>query len=96
MELVFRAFRGSFTSFTARYPSVALTVTTTDDEVSLTRREADVVLRITNKPARAPRGAARGAMQFDAYAARSLVARVGEGAPLGAYPWIHWDERLQP
>jgi hypothetical protein len=33
-------------------------------------------------------------MQFDAYAARSLAARVGEDAPLGAYPWIHWDERL--
>lgn len=95
MELVFRAFRGSFTAFTERYPGVSLTVTTTDDEVSLTRREADVVLRLSNNPPEHLVGRRVGRMQFDAYAARSLVARIGEGAPLGAYPWIHWDERLQ-
>lgn len=94
MELVFRAFRESFTSFMARHPSVELTVTASDDEVSLTRREADVALRITNKPPEHLVGRRVGRLQFDAYAARSLVARVGAGAPLGAYPWIHWDERL--
>ncbi len=94
MELVFRAFREAFTSFSARYPSVALTVTASDDEVSLTRREADVVLRLTNTPPEHLVGRRVGRMQFDAYAARSLVERVGAGAPLGAYPWIHWDARL--
>lgn len=94
MELVFRAFRGAFFSFMARYPSVALTVTTSDDEVSLSRREADVVLRLNNRPPETLVGRKLGSMQFDVYAARSLVARVGEGAPLGSYPWIHWDERL--
>ncbi len=94
MELVFRAFREAFTSFAVRYPSVALTVTTSDDEVSLARREADVVLRLNNQPPPQLVGRRVGRMQFVAYAARSLVARVGEGAPLGAYPWIHWDERL--
>ncbi|MDO9019136.1 MAG: LysR family transcriptional regulator [Deltaproteobacteria bacterium] len=94
MELVFRAFREAFTGFAARYPSVALTVTASDDEVSLARREADVVLRLTNKPPVQLVGRRVGRMQFVAYAARSLAARVGEGAPLGAYPWIHWDERL--
>lgn len=94
MELVFRAFRGCFTSFVARYPSVALTVTASDDEVSLARREADVVLRLNNQPPPQLVGRRLGQMQFAPYAARSLVARVGEDAPLGAYPWIHWDERL--
>lgn len=94
MELVFRAFREAFTSFTARYPGVALTVTASDDEVSLARREADVVLRITDRPPEQLVGRRVGRMQFMPYAARSLVARVGEDAPLGAYPWIHWDERL--
>lgn len=94
MELVFRLFRDAFTSFTARHPGVALTVTATDDEVSLTRREADVVLRLTNAPPEHLVGRRVGRMRFDVYAARSLVARVGEGAPLGALPWIHWDERL--
>ncbi len=94
MEMVFRAFREAFTTFAARYPSVALTVTTSDDEVSLARREADVVLRLTNTPPEQLVGRRVGQMQFVPYAARSLVARVGDGAPLGAYPWIHWDERL--
>jgi DNA-binding transcriptional LysR family regulator len=33
-------------------------------------------------------------MDFAVYASRALVERVGEGAGLGAFPWIHWDERL--
>lgn len=94
MELVFRLFRGAFLSFAERYSGVALTVTTSDDEVSLARREADVVLRLSNTPPGQLVGRRVGRLQFQAYAARSLVARIGEDAPLGAYPWIHWDERL--
>lgn len=94
MELVFRAFRGAFVSFLERYPGVALTVTASDDAVSLARREADVVLRLANQPPEGLVGRKVGRLQFAPYAARSLVARIGEGAPLGAFPWIHWDERL--
>ena len=94
MELVFRAFRGVFVSFLERYPGIDLTVTATDDAVSLARREADVVLRLTNQPPEGLVGRKVGHLQFAPYAARSLVERVGEGAPLGAFPWIHWDERL--
>lgn len=94
MELVFRAFRGAFGEFVAAHPGVSLTVTATDDELSLTRREADVVLRLNNTPPEHLVGRRLGAMQFDVYAARSLQARIGVDAPLGAYPWIRWDERL--
>jgi DNA-binding transcriptional LysR family regulator len=94
MELVFRVFRDVFTSFMARHPGVALTVSATDDEVSLTRREADVALRLNNTPPEHLVGRRVGRVQFGVYAARSLVERVGPDAPLGAYPWIHWDERL--
>ena len=45
MDLLLRAYSDVFASFLARYPSVALTVGTGDDEVSLPRRQADVVLR---------------------------------------------------
>jgi DNA-binding transcriptional LysR family regulator len=94
MELVFRAFRGAFVSFLERYPGVDLTITATDDAVSLARREADVVLRLTNQPPEGLVGRKVGRLQFAPYAARSLVARIGEEAPLGAFPWINWDERL--
>lgn len=94
MELMLRAFRGPFASFVEAYPDIALTVTATDDEVSLTRREADVALRLNSAPPEHLVGRRVGSVQFDVYAARSLVDRVGQGAPLGAYPWIAWDERL--
>jgi DNA-binding transcriptional LysR family regulator len=95
MELVLRGLRADFASFVVAHPGVSLTVTATDDEVSLTRREADVVLRLNSAPPEHLVGRRLGAMQFDVYAARSLQARVGVDAPLGAYPWIHWDERLE-
>ena len=94
MELVFRGFREAFGSFAAAHPEVALTVTATDDEVSLTRREADVALRLNNTPPEHLVGRKVGSVQFDVYASRDLVAGIGADAPLGAYPWIAWDERL--
>ncbi len=70
MELVLRGLRADFGSFVAAHPGVSLTVTATDDEVSLTRREADVVLRLNNAPPEHLVGRRLGAMQFDVYAAR--------------------------
>lgn len=94
MDLLFRLHRPTFSSFIERYPSVALTVSASDEEVSLTRREADVALRLTNAPPENLVGRRVGPVPFAVYASRALVARVGEDAPLGAFPWIHWDERL--
>jgi DNA-binding transcriptional LysR family regulator len=95
MELVFRGFHRAFASFVEAYPDIALTVTATDDEVSLTRREADVALRLNNTPPEHLVGRRIGSVQFDVYASRALVARIGADAPLGAFPWIAWDERLE-
>ncbi len=94
LEVVFRMFRGLFTGFAARHPGVALTVAASDDEVSLTRREADVALRLAGAPPEHLVGRKVGRLTFAPYASRALVERVGSGAPLGAFPWIHWDERL--
>lgn len=94
MDLLFRTFHEAFTSFTARYPSVALTVSASDREVSLLRREADVALRMTGSPPDYAVGRKVGRAEFAVYASRELVARVGPDAPYEAYPWLHWDERL--
>lgn len=50
MDILFRRYHDAFSSFMVRYPSVELTVTSSDNEVSLTRREADVALRMTSSP----------------------------------------------
>jgi DNA-binding transcriptional LysR family regulator len=94
MDMLFRHYHPVLSAFTDRYPSVELTVTASDVEVSLTRREADVALRLTNTPPAPLIGRKVGRIDFAVYASRKLVKRVGAKAPLGAYPWLHWDERL--
>ena len=82
-----------FASFIVRYPEVELTVTTSVDPVSLSRREADVALRLTNTPPEPLIGRKVLDVGFAAYASDALVACVGEGAPYAAFPWIGLDER---
>jgi DNA-binding transcriptional LysR family regulator len=93
LGLIFEGFSDVFVSFMERYPGVDLTVQVTPEQVSLVRREADVALRLGNRPAEHLYGRRVGRLQFRAYAARSLVERIGAQAPLSAFPWLHDDER---
>ncbi len=92
MDIFFCGFPEIFGSFVTRYPSIDLTVTTELERVSLTRREADVALRLTNSPPEYLVGRRLGRVHFAAYAARSLVERVGEDAPLSAFPWLGLED----
>jgi DNA-binding transcriptional LysR family regulator len=92
-EVVYRSFADVFASFIDRYPGILLTIQLSNTQVSLRRREADVALRLSNDPGDALVGRRLGTMQAEIYAARSLAARVGLGAPLAAWPWISNDER---
>lgn len=93
IDFIFAGFPDLFASFIQRYPGVDVTVGVTNEQVSLIRREADVALRLGNNPAERLVGRRVGRLQFEAYAARSLVERVGREAPLAAFPWLHSDER---
>ncbi len=70
---VFASFADVFKTFVVRYPGIETTVGVTSVQVSLLRREADVVLRLGNQPSEALWGRRLGQMHFGAYAARSLV-----------------------
>lgn len=94
MDILFRRYNGAFSSFMARYPSVELTVTSSDDEVSLTRRQADVALRMTSSPPEHLVGRKVGRVDFAVFGSKALVERMGPHAGYDDYPWIHWDERL--
>jgi len=94
MDMLFRRYHPGFSSFMARYPLVAVTVTTGDEEVSLPRREADVVLRMTNKPPEYLVGRKVGRVSFCVYGEKRMVERLGPDAGYEAYPWLHWDERI--
>lgn len=93
IDFLFAGFADVFATFLERYPSVDVTVGVTNEQVSLMRREADVALRLGNNPADRLVGRRVGRVQFQAYAARSLVERIGLGAPLADFPWLHADER---
>lgn len=93
LALVWETFPEVFVSFVERHPQVELTLHVDDERVSLRRREADVAVRLSNDPGDGLVGRRLGAMQFEVYAARSLVERVGRDAPLAAFPWISDDER---
>jgi len=94
LDFIFAHYHAAFCSFIERYPSVELTVTAPEDEVSLTRREADVALRMSNSPPESLVGRKVGRIEFAVYASEALAERVGPDASYGDFPWISWDERL--
>ncbi|MEZ4445190.1 MAG: LysR family transcriptional regulator [Polyangiaceae bacterium] len=83
-----------FAAFRRHYPAVELTLTTDDRALSLHRREADVALRLSREPPPSLVGRRVGKIHFAVYGARALVEAVGANAPWEAFPWLHWDERL--
>ncbi len=93
LDFIFEVFPDVFSTFMARYPGVDVTVCVTPEQVSLTRRDADVAIRLHNTPGEDLVGHRVGRVQFESYAARSLAEEIGSGAALGDYPWLHWDER---
>src|SRR5690606_31334458 len=76
-------------------PLVELTIASSDTEVSLARREADVALRMTNTPPEHLVGRKIDRMEFAVYASKGLVERVGRDAALGDFPWLGWDPRSE-
>lgn len=91
LDYLLWAYTPLFRSFLERYPSIELTLQATLDEVSLPRREADVALRMTDTPPEGLIGRRVGEIGFAVYASEALVARVGDGAPYGAFPWVGLD-----
>lgn len=94
MDLVFRGYHGAFASFVAKYPSIDMTLTFSDTHASLARREADIALRLTSSPPEQLVGRKVGRVDFAVYGRRELVEAAGPDAPLDAFPWLHWDEKL--
>lgn len=92
LDFLFEAFADVFASFCERHPGVDLTVRSTVDEVSLYRREADVVFRMTNAPPETLVGRQVGKVWFAVYGHRRLAERTTDW---NALPWLHWDEQLE-
>ncbi|MFT5455708.1 MAG: DNA-binding transcriptional LysR family regulator [Myxococcota bacterium] len=96
IDFQFACFHAAFASFVDRYPRVDLTVSMSNEAVSLTRREADVALRLTSAPPEHLVGRKVADVRYAAYGCKALVERIGRDAPYTAFPWLHLDERMNP
>ncbi|MBL4688563.1 MAG: LysR family transcriptional regulator [Nannocystaceae bacterium] len=95
VDFLFAAYYDAFATFSELHPSVELTINANTEEVSLTRREADVALRISNSPPEHLIGRKLARLQFAVYGSKALVERIGADADYADYPWLSWD-RARP
>lgn len=80
--------------FSQRYPAVQLQLVMTASHVSLTKREADVAVRVSNRPPENLVGRRIGRVQTALYASRDYLASLPPGASPADYRWVGLDECL--
>lgn len=83
-----------FTAFARAYPDIELELFVDNRVWSLTRREADVAIRVTNRPAEHLVGRRLGRLEYAVYAADALIDACDDPTNLGAYRWLRWPDRL--
>lgn len=89
--LVQRVLAPILRDFVTEHPEVTLKVVATNDIVNLSRREADVAIRISGDPAPSLVGRRVVEQRGSVYAARALIARdAGGETPLDWIRFAHW------
>ena len=92
MDLLARRYAGAIAAFVADHPSIDLSLTVADARASLPRREADVLIRLTNSPPESLVGRRIERLEFAAYGHVDLVCEAGETAGFEDLPWVSWTE----
>ncbi len=80
-----------FETFAMRYPEIELELSVGYFPRNLTRREADVAIRWTDKPPEHLVGHRVATAEYAIYAAKSLLEKFSDQTELGEFPWIDWD-----
>ena len=80
--------------FRRRHPRIQLQVVGTNQLANLTRREADVAIRATNRPPDNMRGRKIGVARSAVYGARAYLDERGYDLPFDQHDWIGLDETL--
>lgn len=91
IDFVTRTWLRDFGEFRRLHPGVSLELTSTMNVLNLTRREADVAIRVGAQAPPHLLGARHAELFYAIYAARALVEEIGCDAGYGAYPWLSWD-----
>jgi DNA-binding transcriptional LysR family regulator len=81
-------------SFASSHPEVEVELSIDNRLVDLARRDADVVVRATDKPPPGLVGRRVAKIASAVYAQRGYLDRVGRGHTLDAYEWLALDQSL--
>ena len=81
-------------AFSLAYPKIELELTAANHLTNLTRREADVAIRVTRAPAEHLVGRKVGTVVFALYGSVAYLDERGDLAALDQYRWLGWDESL--
>ena len=82
---------GLFESFAKCYPEIELELSVGYFPRNLTRREADVAIRWTDKPPEHLIGHHVATAEYAIYGATSLLEKYSGDARLADFPWVDWD-----
>ena len=77
--------------FRRLYPGVTLAISANNQVVDLSRRDADVVIRVTAAPPPHLVGRSVGAIGFASYATPAFLDCAGRGRPLHEYEWVGFE-----
>lgn len=81
-----------FDSFLQQFPDIELEISVDNATRNLSKREADVAIRWTNKPLEQLIGRKLTTAEFALYAAPKLIAKQADNTNVAGYPWLGWEE----
>lgn len=90
IDLLAAIYAESLRDFGLRYPKIRYELSVDDQVLDLNRREADVALRMTNRPPEYLIGRKVGCVRFALYASEKLLEKIDINSPLDDFPWIAW------
>ncbi len=95
LDIMAQYYAPAFAEFTRLYPGIELELSQTNEPASLTRRQADVAIRMTVSPPEHLVGVRLVRFDYRLYGATSLLERWGRNRALDQYPWLAWDKALR-
>ena len=93
-DMMLRHFMPDIPAFREHYPHVSLELLSSYEMASLTRREADIAIRIARSAPPHLVGRKYVEVFYAVYGAQELIASIGEGADYTSYPWLSWDFKV--
>jgi molybdate transport repressor ModE-like protein len=77
--------------FHQTYPGIELEFITSYEMSNLSKREADIAIRISHSAPPHLIGRAHANARFAVYGSESIINSIGHDAPYSAFPWISWE-----